>query len=241
MAGWPTSARYRLVLAGSRLPLASSVIGLFSGTSAGTLGMFLAASSSSSAWEVAGVLLLARSGAVNGVQPSAGSRKLSTRALSLPLPSFWAPAMLAALAAVFWAVWPVFGSTRYVLVTLSLWSWSTMSKLRTVGHCLPVPSRPPVGTSVAEVPALGTCSRPMAISANAARKKLVPLQNDTWPKGEPRPLTQLPCASALAVAPTWIRLSAWNPKSMVTIAFLGSFGTTGATAGVVPCVMTRGL
>ena len=32
-----------------------------------------------------------------------------------------------------------------------------------------------------------------------------------------------------------------NPKSMVTIAFRGSFGTTGATAGVVPAVMTSGL
>jgi hypothetical protein len=28
---------------------------------------------------------------------------------------------------------------------------------------------------------------------------------------------------------------------MVTIAFLGSLGTTGATAGVVPWVMTSGL
>ena len=32
-----------------------------------------------------------------------------------------------------------------------------------------------------------------------------------------------------------------NPKSMVTIACRGSFGTTGATAGVVPWVMTSGL
>ena len=48
-------------------------------------------------------------------------------------------------------------------------------------------------------------------------------------------------ASALGVAPTWIRFAPLNPKSMVTIAFLGSFGTTGATAGVVPWVMTRGL
>src|SRR5437016_1908706 len=116
-----------------------------------------------------------------------------------------------------------------------------MSKLRTVGHCLPVPSRPAVGTIFAEVPALGTRSRPKAISLYAARKKAVPLQNDTWPKGDPRPLTQLPCASALGVAPTWVKVVPLKPKSMVTTAFLGSFGTTGATAGVVPCVMTRGL
>jgi hypothetical protein len=32
-----------------------------------------------------------------------------------------------------------------------------------------------------------------------------------------------------------------NPKSMVTTECLGSFGTTGATAGVVPAVITRGL
>src|SRR5207302_7543204 len=112
MAGWPTSARYMLVLAGSRLPLASSVIGLFSGTRAGIRGMFLAASSSSSACEVAGVLLLARSGAMNGVQPSAGSRNLAIRALSLPLDSAWLPVMLASLAAVFWAVWPVAALSR---------------------------------------------------------------------------------------------------------------------------------
>ena len=116
-----------------------------------------------------------------------------------------------------------------------------MSKLRTFGQARPVPRRPPVGTILAEVPWDGTRSRPKAISAYPARKKAVPLQNDCWPKGDPRPLTQWPCASALGVAPTWIRFAPLNPKSMVTIAFLGSFGTTGTTAGVVPCVMTRGL
>ena len=32
-----------------------------------------------------------------------------------------------------------------------------------------------------------------------------------------------------------------NPKSIVTIASAGSVGTTGATAGLVPFVMTSGL
>ena len=77
---------------------------------------------------------------------------------------------------------------------------------------------------------------------NAALKKLVPLQKDTCPKGDPgMPSTQLPCASASGVAPTWYRNVPLNPKSMVTIAFAGSFGTTGATAGLVPWVTTRGL
>ena len=94
--------------------MASSTIGSFSGTRAGILGAFLgaAASSSSSACDVVGVLLFARSGAMNGVQPSTGSMNLSTRALSLPLDSAWLPAMLASLAAVSWAVWPVAGLSR---------------------------------------------------------------------------------------------------------------------------------
>ena len=49
---------------------------------------------------------------MNGVQPSAGSMNLSTRALSLPLDSAWVPVMLASLAAVSWAVWPVAGLSR---------------------------------------------------------------------------------------------------------------------------------
>ena len=62
------------------------------------------------------------------------------------------------------------------------------------------------------------------------------------PKGDPgMPSVQLPCWSALGVAPFWIRNVPLNPKSMVTTACLGSFGTTGLTAGVVPAVMTRGL
>ena len=73
-------------------------------------------------------------------------------------------------------------------------------------------------------------------------KKLMPLQNDTWPKSVPPwPLTQLPSVRAFAVAPTWVRSVPLNPKSIVTTALAGSLGTVGATAGVVPRVMTSGL
>ena len=112
IGAWPISSRYRLVLAGSRLPLASSTISSFSGTRAATLGWFLVASSSSSACEVAGALLFPRSGASMGVHPSTGSMNPSRRVLSLPLSSFWAPVRLASLAAVSCAVWPVVGSSR---------------------------------------------------------------------------------------------------------------------------------
>ena len=49
------------------------------------------------------------------------------RALSLPLTSTWAPFMRAVLAALSCAVWPVAGLIRYLVVTLSLGSWSIMS------------------------------------------------------------------------------------------------------------------
>ena len=164
------------------------------------------------------------------------------RALSLPLTSTWAPGMRAALAVLSCAVWPVAGSNRYLVVTLSLGSWSIMSKLRVVGHSRPVPSEPAVGTMFFDIPADGTCSRPARSRRNAALKKLTPLQNDTCPKGDPgMPSVQLPCASASGVAPSWSRNVPLNPKSMVTTACFGSFGTTGLTAGVVPAVMTRGL
>jgi len=92
-----------------------------------------------------------------------------------------------------------------------------------------------------ELPSDGTTSLPSASSRCAALKKLMPLQNDCCPKIDPGvPLTQLPCARAWRVAPTWYRLVPLNPKSIVTIAFLGSTGTVGATAGVVPRVMTSG-
>ena len=91
------------------------------------------------------------------------------------------------------------------------------------------------------MPSAGIVSLPCCSAWNAAWKNWVPLQNDTWPKIDPfRPLTQLPCRSAFRVAPTWVRLVPLNPKSMVTTAPCGSVGTTGATAAVVPCVMTSG-
>ena len=72
-------------------------------------------------------------------------------------------------------------------------------------------------------------------------KNAGPLQNDTCPKGEPgSPSVHLPWRSAPGAAPTWRRIAPLNPMSMVTTACAGSFGTTGATAGLVPLVITRG-
>src|ERR1022692_3424192 len=107
-----------------------------------------------------------------------------------------------------------------------------MLKFRVVGHAWPV---------FGEMPADGTTSLPCASARNAARKKLVPLQNDTWPKIDPfRPVTQFPCCRAVGVAPTCVRLVPLKPASIVTIAPAGRVGTTGAAAGVVPAVMTSG-
>ncbi len=93
-----------------------------------------------------------------------------------------------------------------------------MSKLRTVGQAWPVPSRPPEATILLELPVAGTLILPWRSSANAALKKLVPLQNDTWPNSVPPwPLTQLPCLRAFAVAPTWVRTVPLNPKSIVAM------------------------
>ena len=118
------------------------------------------------------------------------------------------------------------------MVTLSLGSWSTMLKSRVVGHGLPL---------TVEVPADGTTSLPRASSLLATRKNLVPLQNDTWPNTEPcSPSTHDPCRRARRVAPTWVRSVPLKPTSMVTMELRGSLGTTGATAGVVPWVMTSG-
>ena len=109
------------------------------------------------------------------------------------------------------------------------------------GQSWPVPSRPPVATILPEVPSDGTRSLPSRSSWCASAKNVVPLQNDTWPKSVPPwPLTQSPCARAFAVAPTWVRSVPLNPKSIVTTAWAGSLGTVGATAGVVPWVMTKG-
>src|ERR1700689_4897629 len=204
-------------------------------------GWFFAARSSSIAWEDVGWPLLARSGAWNGVQPSVGSMNRSSRVLSLPFSSSVGPAMLPALDVVSCAVCPVAGLSRYSVVTLSDGSWSTMSKFCVTGQSWPVPSVPPDAMILLEVPSDGTTSLPSASSRCAAVKKLMPLQNDTWPNTEPAvPLTQFAPRNVPGVAPTWVRSVPLNPKSMVTTAFLGSVGTTGATAGVVPWGMTSG-
>ncbi len=152
--------------------------------------------------------------------------------MSLPLLIGVAPARAAWLAALNCAVWPL-AVSRYVVVTLSLWSWSIMLKLRAVGQAIPA--------TFVDVPVAGTTSLPAASARCAAWKNWVPLQNDTWPKMDPpSPLTQRPWASAARVAPTWVRLVPLKPKSMVTMAPAGSVGTAGAAAGVVPCVITSG-
>ena len=71
-----------------------------------------------------------------------------------------------------------------------------MLKLRTVGQASPA--------TLVAVPVAGTTSLPAASARNAAWKKPVPLQNDTWPKSDPlaRPLTQRAGAIAPGVAPT---------------------------------------
>ena len=166
----------------------------------------------------------------------------SSSVLSLPLSSSVAPCRLPALDAVSCAVWPVAGLSRYSVVTLSDGSWSTISKLRVTGHALPVPISPSVTAMLDDVPADGTFSLPSRSSWKAALKKLTPLQNDTCPKIDPVwPLRQLACLSAVGVAPTWKRSVPLNPKSIVTIASAGRFGTEGVTAGVVPWVITSGL
>src|ERR1700744_3058781 len=157
---WPTSSRYRLVLAVLTLPLPSSPISSFSGTSASRFGVFFSDSSSSIACEEVGWPLLARSGAWNGVQPSTGSMNRSSRVLSLPFSSSVEPGTLAAFDVVSCAVCPVAGLSRYSVVTLSDGSWSTMSKLRVVGQSLPVPSFPSVATILLDVPSDGTFSLP---------------------------------------------------------------------------------
>ena len=179
------------------LPLASSTISSFSGTSAVMPGWFLAASSSSSAWEVVGVLLLARSGAMNGVQPSAGSMNSSIRVLSLPLTSSVEPGQVGRVGRGVLRGLAGGRVEQVTVVTLSLWSWSIMSKLRTrAGVARPEPAG---RHDLRRVPSDGTNSLPSRISRSAVLKKLMPLQNDTWPKIDPRPLTQLPCAARWAL------------------------------------------
>ena len=136
----------------------TAVIGSFSGTSATGAAWSAAAISSSVICEPERVLAAVLSQNWYGVQPSAGSMNLLTRALSLPLLIADAPARAATLAAESCAVWPL-AVSRYVLTTLSLWSWSTTSNPRTVGQAWP--SEP--------VPSAGILSRPWAMSRWAAR------------------------------------------------------------------------
>jgi len=51
-----------------------------------------------------------------------------------------------------------------------------------------------------EIPADGMTSRPERSRAKAALKKLGPLQNDTWPKGEPGLRLRVVIAVALVAA-----------------------------------------
>ena len=119
------------------------------------------------------------------------------------------------------------------MVTLSLWSWSIIVKLRVVGQVTPA--------ALLAVPRAGIVVRPPAMALLAAAKNATPLQKDTWPKMDPaRPLTHLPWRQRGPVAPFWVRLVPLKPKSMVTTAPAGSVGTTGAAAGWVPWVITSG-
>ena len=71
--------------------------------------------------------------------------------MSLPLLIFCAPASAVSLAALSCAVWPL-PVSRYVEVTLSLWSWSTIAKERVDGQACRV---------WGEVPSAGTFSLPI--------------------------------------------------------------------------------
>src|SRR5215469_953159 len=173
-------ARYMSVFAMLKA-LSNSTIGSFSGTNAAGAAWLLAADSSSNACDVPGAPPSDRSGAVKGLQPSTGSTKSSSSALSLPLVMTVAPGMVAAFALLNWAVRPA-AVSRYFVVTLSLGSWSTRVKDRVVGHAWRV---------FGETPARGTTSLPCLSALRAAKKKCPPRQNDTWPKiDSPRPLWQ---------------------------------------------------
>src|SRR5215469_13639380 len=180
MACWPTLARYRFVLSTLKAFL-TSTIGSFSGTSATGAAWLLPAESSSRACDVPGAPPCDKSGAVNGLQPSTGSTKPSSSALSLPLLMTVAPGTAVAFALLNCAVCPS-AVSRYFVVTLSLGSWSTRVKDRVVGHAWRV---------FGETPARGTTSLPCLSALRAAKKKCPPRQNDTWPKiDSPRPLWQ---------------------------------------------------
>src|SRR5215469_14053102 len=180
ITGWPTLDRYRSVFTALRA-LPTSTIGSFSGTSATGAAWLLPAESSSRACDVPGAPPCDKSGAVNGLQPSTGSTKPSSSALSLPLLMTVAPGTAVAFALLNCAVCPS-AVSRYFVVTLSLGSWSTRVKDRVVGHAWRV---------FGETPARGTTSLPCLSALRAAKKKCPPRQNDTWPKiDSPRPLWQ---------------------------------------------------
>ncbi len=156
-SGWSTSDRYTLVLAMLYAPL-TRVISSFGGTTAMTPFWLTMALSSLRACDPELPAGSVMSGAVNGAQPLAGSTNAASSLSSLPLTSVWAPASAVVLAAVSCAIWPL-AVIRYDVITLSLWSWSTTAKSRTVRH----------GCPSWDVPIAGTCSRPAAISKLASR------------------------------------------------------------------------
>src|SRR5207237_4355394 len=98
---------------------------------------------------------------------SADARRLASSALSLPLEAAVEFCSLTRFSGVSCAVRP-FGVTRYVVVTLSDWSWSTTEKSRTVGQ----------GLASAAVPRSGTFSLAAWIAAFACWKNAGALQNE---------------------------------------------------------------
>src|ERR1700730_5719703 len=122
-SGWSVSARYMLVLPRLNCPPTSSC-GLLTGSSAIGPFWFARADSSFSACDALCPARLVLLGAVNGVQPSAGSTNLSSRPLSLPLLSTVALGMAATLAAVACADLPVAGAHREPATAVWLRRWS---------------------------------------------------------------------------------------------------------------------
>src|SRR5215475_11836020 len=207
-------------------------MGSLSGTSAAGLPRppaYLAAWSSSSGRAVARVPPSARSGTCHGVQPSAGSTKKSSSPLSLPLNNLAAPLMACRLAAVSWAVCPL-PSTRYWVVTLSLWSWSMRAKLRVVRHGLPSEA----------VPGGGTVSFPALIAALAARKNATALQAPIWVNVENWPpmfcpATQLACCKIASGVPDAAGPSAGAAGGVAAVsAVAGADADADPDAGAAP-------
>src|SRR3569833_1016950 len=109
--------------------------------------------------------------------------------------------------------------------TLSLWSWSTIEKLRIVGQGFP---------SLA-VAIAGTFNVPLIAALLASLKNAEALQNDTWVKMLPgRPFTQRAFDRLLVSDEASVRLAPLKPIQSATVAFAGKVGSTGATAGLVP-------